>query len=173
MQQMGFELRENNEIETDFFNFTGLNIPENHPARQEQDTFYTEDDRLLRTHTSSVQVHVMNEQSPPIRIICPGRVFRNEQDKTHSPMFNQLECSSVNTSTCNVNFLVDTFSRVLKEIEIRLRPNFFPFTEPSMRWILNLMVSGLKFLVAAWYMVMFFASLMLKCLSRICIWCWH
>ena len=130
MQQMGFELRENNEIETDFFNFTGLNIPENHPARQEQDTFYTEDDRLLRTHTSSVQVHVMNEQSPPIRIICPGRVFRNDQDKTHSPMFHQLECLCIDKHV-NMSMLLDTIKTLLaeffeREIEIRLETKLLP-----------------------------------------------
>lgn len=135
MQSMGFVYQENVEIETIFNNFTGLNIPENHPARAEQDTFYTTDGRVLRTHTSSVQVHVMQEQQPPIRIVCPGRVFRNDQDRTHSPMFHQLECLCIDTHV-NMSMLLQTIRELFraffgKEIPIRLRPNYFPFTEPS------------------------------------------
>ena len=135
MQSMGFSYRENNEVETIFNNFTGLNIPENHPARAEQDTFYTTDGRVLRTHTSSVQVHVMQEEPLPIRVICPGRVFRNDQDRTHSPMFHQLECLCIDKHI-NMSMLLETIRELLrsffnKEIPIRLRPNYFPFTEPS------------------------------------------
>jgi phenylalanyl-tRNA synthetase alpha chain len=135
MQSMGFSYRENNEIESIFNNFTGLNIPENHPARAEQDTFYTTDGRVLRTHTSSVQIHVMQEESPPIRVVCPGRVFRNDQDRTHSPMFHQLECLCIDEHV-NMSMLLETIRELLrsffgKEIPIRLRPNYFPFTEPS------------------------------------------
>tara|TARA_Y200000002_G_scaffold374379_2_gene375037 strand:- start:10278 stop:11258 length:981 start_codon:yes stop_codon:yes gene_type:complete len=135
MKSMGFSYRENAEIETLFNNFTGLNIPENHPARLEQDTFYTDDGRLLRTHTSSVQVHVLRDEQPPLKIVCPGRVFRNDHDRTHSPMFHQLECLYINKQV-NMQMLLATIKELLarffkKDIPIRLRPNYFPFTEPS------------------------------------------
>lgn len=135
MQNMGFVYKSNREIETLYHNFTGLNIPDNHPARAEQDTFYTTDGKLLRTHTSSVQVHVLENEAPPLRLICPGRVYRNDSDRTHSPMFHQLECMCIDENV-DMSMLFYTIKQLLnaffkEDIPIRLRPNYFPFTEPS------------------------------------------
>jgi len=131
----GFSVETGPEIEDDFHNFTALNIPENHPARAMHDTFYFPDGRLLRTHTSPVQVRAMLRQPPPLALIAPGRVYRCDDDITHSPMFHQLEglvvgedVSLANMKACLTDFLQGFFERAL---QLRLRPSYFPFTEPS------------------------------------------
>ena len=123
------------EIENDYFNFEALNIPAHHPARAMHDTFYFGDGRLLRTHTSPSQVHTMQEQAPPIRVICPGRVYRRDSDLTHSPMFHQVEglvvdrgVSFADLKGSVIDFLQKFFE---KELAVRFRPSYFPFTEPS------------------------------------------
>jgi phenylalanyl-tRNA synthetase alpha chain len=133
---IGFSVADGPEIETDFYNFTALNIPENHPARAMHDTFYLDGGALLRTHTSPVQVHYMQDQKPPIRIISPGRVYRVDSDATHSPMFHQVEglwvdeqASFADLKGVIQNFLQRFFER--DDLKVRFRPSFFPFTEPS------------------------------------------
>ena len=133
---MGYSVVEGPEIEFDYYNFEALNIPENHPAKDEQDTFYINDKLLLRTQTSSVQVHVMENKKPPIRIIAPGRVFRSDEvDATHSPSFHQVEGLVIDK---NVTFadLKGTLAEFAKEVfgeetKVKFRPHHFPFTEPS------------------------------------------
>ncbi len=133
---VGFEVADGPEIESDFYNFTALNIPEDHPARAMHDTFYVDDNYVLRTHTSPVQVRYMKSHRPPIRIIAPGRVYRVDSDATHSPMFHQIEGLWVDE---NVNFaglkglLVDFVRKFFEQDDLRarFRPSFFPFTEPS------------------------------------------
>ncbi len=134
--ELGFESVEGPEIEDDFHNFTALNIPELHPARAMQDTFYVMNAvRVLRTHTSPVQIRTMQQRQPPIRIICPGRVFRCDSDRTHSPMFHQVEGLYVaeKVTFADMKYDLQMFhSRFFeREVEVRLRPSFFPFTEPS------------------------------------------
>lgn len=132
---MGFEIYEGKEIETDYYNFTALNIPKDHPARDMQDTFYLSPEFLLRTQTSSGQVHVMEEQKPPIKIISPGKVFRSDDDATHSPMFSQMEGLVVDKgiTLCDLQGLLDVFVKKIfgEEVTTRFRPSYFPFTEPS------------------------------------------
>jgi len=133
---IGFEVAEGPEIETDFYNFTALNIPEDHPARAMHDTFYVDDQHVLRTHTSPVQVHFMQDREPPLRIIAPGRVYRVDSDATHSPMFHQVEGLWVDehVSFANLKGVVQDFLQRFFErddLEVRFRPSFFPFTEPS------------------------------------------
>lgn len=136
LQGMGFEIANGPHIEDDYHNFTALNFPEDHPARTMHDTFYLKDsNRLLRTHTSTVQVHVLNNQKPPLRVATPGRVYRCDHDPTHSPMFNQLECLVVEPG-CNfaqLKWLLLKFCEAYlgKPLDYRFRPSFFPFTEPS------------------------------------------
>ncbi len=132
---MGFSVRSGPDIETDFNNFTALNIPEHHPAREMQDTFYIED-KVLRTHTSPVQVRTMLESKPPIRIIVPGKTYRSDSDSTHTPMFHQVEGLLIDDSStmahlkgCLVDFLKDFFE--INDLKYRFRPSYFPFTEPS------------------------------------------
>ena len=131
----GYRVVEGPEIEDDYHNFQALNIPENHPARTMQDTFYLEDGLLLRTHTSPVQVRVMQSEKPPIRVICPGRVFRRDFDRTHTPMFHQVEglCIDEGISFANLKGTVVDFVKAMfgSDVEIRFRPSYFPFTEPS------------------------------------------
>ena len=142
---MGFSVAEGPEIEDDFHNFTALNFPAGHPARQMHDTFYLPDvagkagdeaKRLLRTHTSTVQVRVMRTQKPPIRVIIPGKTYRNESDMTHTPMFHQLEGLLIDKGAhmghlkgCLIEFCKRLFE--VDELKARFRPSFFPFTEPS------------------------------------------
>ncbi|UDG79441.1 Phenylalanine--tRNA ligase alpha subunit [Candidatus Ecksteinia adelgidicola] len=133
--KLGFSTALGPEIEDDYHNFDALNISQSHPARDDHDTFWFDSTRLLRTQTSSVQIHTMNNQHPPICIITPGRVYRNDYDQTHTPMFHQMEGLLVdkNISFSNLkgilcNFLYDFFE---KNIKIRFRPSYFPFTEPS------------------------------------------
>ena len=134
---LGFAVADGPEIETDFYNFTALNQPENHPARSMHDTFYLEGGKhLLRTHTSPIQVRYMESHPPPIRIIAPGRVYRVDSDATHSPMFHQVEGLWVDEriSFANLKYVVTTFFRLFFErddLQVRFRPSFFPFTEPS------------------------------------------
>ena len=132
---MGFEVFEGNEIENDYYNFTALNTPEDHPARDMQDTFYVSKDFLLRTQTSAGQIHVMESKKPPIKILSPGKVFRSDDDATHSPMFSQMEGLVVDKgiTLCDLKGMLDTFSAQIfgDGVVTRLRPSYFPFTEPS------------------------------------------
>ncbi|WP_201335463.1 MULTISPECIES: phenylalanine--tRNA ligase subunit alpha [unclassified Nitratiruptor] len=123
-------------VEEDFYNFEALNLPKYHPARDMQDTFYFADGKLLRTHTSPVQIRTMQVQKPPIRMISPGSVFRRDFDLTHTPMFHQVEGLVVDeesrVSFANLKFILEDFLRYMfGEVNIRFRPSFFPFTEPS------------------------------------------
>jgi phenylalanyl-tRNA synthetase alpha chain len=131
----GFTVADGPEIEDDWHNFEALNIPANHPARAMHDTFYFGDGRLLRTHTSPVQVRVMQSQQPPVRVICPGRVYRNDSDMTHTPMFHQVEGLVVDEGVtfANLKACLHEFMQALfeKDVKMRLRPSYFPFTEPS------------------------------------------
>ena len=132
----GFEVAEGPEIEDDFHNFEALNIPALHPARAMHDTFYLEDGRLLRTHTSPVQVRVMQERSPPLRIVAPGRVYRRDSDMTHTPMFHQVEGLAVDegVSFADLKENVEDFLSAFfddRRLQVRFRPSYFPFTEPS------------------------------------------
>jgi phenylalanyl-tRNA synthetase alpha chain len=135
--KLGFDVVEGPEVEDDFHNFEALNIPAHHPARAMHDTFYFNDNRLLRTHTSPVQIRVLENQQPPVRIIAPGRVYRCDSDITHTPMFHQVEGLLVDE---NVSFsdLKGTLHEFLKlffeqdDLKTRFRPSYFPFTEPSM-----------------------------------------
>ncbi|WP_417456509.1 phenylalanine--tRNA ligase subunit alpha [Kordiimonas sp.] len=139
---LGFDVAEGPDIENDFHNFTALNIPEEHPARQDHDTFYLKPDangerKVLRTHTSPVQVRTMLSKEPPIRIIAPGRTYRSDWDATHTPMFHQLEGLVIDRDT-HLGHLKGTLEAFLKAffevdaVTLRLRPSYFPFTEPSM-----------------------------------------
>lgn len=133
---MGFFVYEGTEIETDYYNFTALNTPDDHPARDMQDTFYLTPEFLLRTQTSAGQVHVMESKKPPIKVISPGKVFRSDDDATHSPMFSQMEGLVVDKgiSLCDLKGMLDEFVKKIfgsDSIKTRLRPSYFPFTEPS------------------------------------------
>lgn len=132
----GFSLSEGPQIEDDFHNFTALNIPEHHPARASHDTFYFEDGKLLRTHTSNVQIRLMEEKKPPLRSISMGRVYRCDYDQTHSPMFHQTECLWLDhgITFAHLKGLLTAFLHYFfedKDLKIRFRPSYFPFTEPS------------------------------------------
>jgi phenylalanyl-tRNA synthetase alpha chain len=133
--QVGFTVAEGPEIEDDFHNFTALNIPEQHPARAMHDTFYFNAHTLLRTHTSPVQIRVMREVNPPLRIIAPGRVYRCDSDLTHTPMFHQVEGLFVDegVSFADLKGMLDDFLRNFfeRDLQVRFRPSYFPFTEPS------------------------------------------
>lgn len=132
---MGFQIYEGPEIEDDDHNFTRLNVPKNHPARDMQDTFYVAEDIVLRTQTSGGQIRVMDAQRPPIKVLVPGRVFRSDSDATHSPMFHQMEGLVVdrNITLCDLQGMLDEFVQALfgAGVKTRLRPSYFPFTEPS------------------------------------------
>ena len=139
---MGYAVAEGPDIETDFYNFSALNIPQDHPAREMQDTFYIEDTDeenkpfVLRTHTSPVQIRTMLSQEPPIKIIAPGRTYRCDSDSTHSPMFHQVEGLFINENA-NMSDLKGTLIEFCKQffevqdLNVRFRPSYFPFTEPS------------------------------------------
>jgi len=139
---LGFAVAEGPEVEDDYHNFEALNFPPHHPARAMHDTFYLPDGRLLRTHTSPVQIRVMKEQTPPVRIVAPGRVFRSDSDQTHTPQFHQVEGLLVDEDVtfADLKGLLSTFVNTYfeDELEMRLRPSYFPFTEPSaevdIRW---------------------------------------
>ena len=136
--EIGFSVKEGPDVETDYYNFTALNTPENHPAKDMHDTFYLEENMktLLRTHTSPVQVRTMLKGKPPFKIIAPGRTYRSDSDQTHTPMFHQLEGLHIDKNInmghlkgC-LNYFIKEFFEVEK-IEMRFRPSHFPFTEPS------------------------------------------
>ena len=132
---MGFEIFEGPEIEKDYYNFQALNIPADHPARDMQDTFFVTEELLLRSQTSSGQIRVMENKKPPIKILSPGRVYRSDSDATHSPMFHQMEGLVVDKgiTLCDLKGILDEFARRMftAETKTRLRPSYFPFTEPS------------------------------------------
>lgn len=132
---MGFKVFEGPEIETDYYNFTALNTPKDHPARDMQDTFYIADNLLLRTQTSAGQIRVMEKGKPPIKILSPGRVFRSDDDATHSPMFHQMEGLVVDKgiTLCDLQGMLGEFAKRMftSSTKVRLRPSYFPFTEPS------------------------------------------
>jgi len=134
-ESIGFGIESGPETETDYYNFEALNVPEDHPAKDMHDTFYLMESGLLRTHTSPVQIRTMENKNPPHRIICPGKVFRKDSDLTHTPMFHQIEGLVVEEGASFAqlkgllnDFLEDFFGR---EVELRFRPSYFPFTEPS------------------------------------------
>ena len=133
---MGFDVADGPEIETDWYNFTALNQPENHPARSMHDTFYVEGGLLLRTHSSPMQVRYARQHQPPLRVIVPGRTYRVDSDATHSPMFHQVEGLWIDTdiSFADLKGVYTDFLRQFFEtdqLQVRFRPSFFPFTEPS------------------------------------------
>lgn len=133
---MNFSIEEGPLVEDDFHNFEALNLPKHHPARDMQDTFYFEDSMLLRTHTSPVQIRTMLNEKPPIRMICPGAVFRRDYDLTHTPMFHQVEGLVVEegskVSFANLKYILEDFLHYMfGDVKVRFRPSFFPFTEPS------------------------------------------
>ncbi len=140
--QLGFAVATGPEVEDDYHNFEALNFPEHHPARAMHDTFYLPDGRVLRTHTSPVQIRVMKETSPPVRIVAPGRVFRSDSDQTHTPQFHQVEGLLVDRDVtfADLKGMLSEFVNAFfeDELEVRLRPSYFPFTEPSaevdVRW---------------------------------------
>lgn len=133
--QLGFEIAHGPEIEDDYHNFEALNIPAHHPARAMHDTFYFDEHTVLRTHTSPVQIRVMESRQPPLRIIAPGRVYRCDSDLTHTPMFHQVEGLYVDTdvSFADLKGILDDFLRNFfeRDLAVRFRPSYFPFTEPS------------------------------------------
>jgi len=156
-QQFGFTVEEGPEVEDEFHNFEALNIPEHHPARAMHDTFYFADKMLLRTHTSSVQIHTMQEQKPPIRIIAPGRVYRCDSDPTHSPMFHQVEGLLVDEQVTFVDLkgiIIDFLQTFFEDenLKVRFRPSYFPFTEPSAE--IDIAMSGTKSGETKWLEVM-------------------
>ncbi len=143
---IGFESVEGPEIEDDYHNFEALNIPAHHPARAMHDTFYVSDNTVLRTHTSPVQVRVMEEREPPLKVICPGRVYRCDSDLTHTPMFHQVEglLISQDSSFADLKGLIESFLRAFfeKELAVRFRPSYFPFTEPSAEVDIQCVICG-------------------------------
>ena len=140
--RLGFAVADGPEVETDYYNFSALNFPDNHPARAMQDTLFISDQILLRTHTSPVQIRTMQKQSPPVRIIAPGRVYRRDTpDASHSPFFHQVEGLFVDkgVSLGDLKAVIQEFAHYMfgKDIHVRFRPSFFPFTEPSLEYDFN------------------------------------
>ncbi|MGA0598581.1 phenylalanine--tRNA ligase subunit alpha [Enterovirga sp. CN4-39] len=139
---MGFRVAEGPDVETDYYNFTALNFPVGHPAREMHDTFFLQPDhkgerKVLRTHTSPVQIRTMKSQEPPIRVITPGRTYRHDSDQTHTPMFHQVEGLVIDkeANLANLKWILEEFCKAffeVEEVKMRFRPSFFPFTEPSM-----------------------------------------
>jgi phenylalanyl-tRNA synthetase alpha chain len=145
---MGFAVEEGPEIESDYYNFQLLNMPKDHPARDMQDTFYVNENFVLRTHTSPMQARIMTSEEPPIRVIIPGKVYRSDDDASHSPIFNQIEGLAVDKHItmgdlqgCLQAFAEKLFS---KDTKVRLRPSYFPFTEPSVEVDVTCSVCGGK-----------------------------
>ena len=145
--QLGFEVAEGPEIEDDYHNFEALNIPETHPARAMHDTFYFPDGKVLRTHTSPVQIRVMQEKKPPLRVMAPGRVYRCDSDLTHTPMFHQVEGLMIDEQVTFADlkgilsdFLHHFFER--EDLAVRFRPSYFPFTEPSAEADIQCVICG-------------------------------
>ncbi|EAT15416.1 phenylalanine--tRNA ligase subunit alpha [Desulfuromonas acetoxidans] len=145
---LGFCVAEGPEVEQDFYNFEALNIPKDHPARDMQDTFYINDEVVLRTHTSPVQIRSMIKQKPPVRVIAPGTVYRRDSDITHSPMFHQIEGFMVdeNITFGDLKGILTTFIQECfgKSVGVRFRPSFFPFTEPSAEVDIQCVICGGK-----------------------------
>lgn len=143
---VGFQVVEGPEIEDDYHNFEALNIPAHHPARAMHDTFYFDAHRVLRTHTSPVQIRVMESETPPLKVIAPGRVYRCDSDITHTPMFHQVEGFLVDTdvSFADLKGVVYEFLRAFfeKDIQVRFRPSYFPFTEPSAEVDIECVICG-------------------------------
>ncbi len=145
-RQMGFEVAHGPEIEDDYHNFEALNIPAHHPARAMHDTFYFDEHTLLRTHTSPVQIRVMENSEPPLRVIAPGRVYRCDSDVTHTPMFHQVEGLLVDTdvSFADLKGIIIEFLKLFfeKDLAVRFRPSYFPFTEPSAEVDMECVICG-------------------------------
>ncbi|MFI3228718.1 MAG: phenylalanine--tRNA ligase subunit alpha [Bacillota bacterium] len=145
---MGFQVKDGPEIDLAYYNFTALNIPDDHPSRASSDTFYINDEMLLRTQTSTIQVHVMENEQLPIRIICPGKVYRADDDATHSPMFSQVEGLVVDKhiTLSDLKGVLDEFAKAFFDAETRtrFRPSHFPFTEPSVEVDLSCAMCGGK-----------------------------
>ncbi|HPM41490.1 MAG TPA: phenylalanine--tRNA ligase subunit alpha [bacterium] len=143
---MGFSVHTGPDIETDWYNFEALNVPQDHPARDMQDTFYVEGDSLLRTHTSPVQIHVMESRRPPIFAVFPGAVYRRDNDITHSPMFHQVEGLMVDSGITmgDLKGVLSTFCRKVfgGKLGVRFRPSYFPFTEPSAEVDISCVICG-------------------------------
>ena len=145
---LGFAVKEGPEIETDYYNFQTLGIPADHPARDMQDTFYISDSILLRTHTSPMQSRTMLSQKPPIRIVVPGKVYRADDDATHSPIFNQIEglCVEEGISLAHLKNMLEIFAKSTfsEDTKVRFRPSYFPFTEPSVEVDISCSMCGGK-----------------------------
>ena len=145
---MGFSVAEGPEIETDFYNFEALNIPKGHPAREMQDTFYISEDIVLRTHTSPVQVRVMEKHQPPVQIVAPGKVYRKDADVTHTPMFHQVEGLMVDerVTFADLKGVLELFLKEMfgSDTKVRFRPSYFPFTEPSAEVDIGCVICGGK-----------------------------
>ena len=146
--RLGFEVAEGPEVELDYYNFEALNIPKGHPAREMQATFFISDDVVLRTHTSPMQVRTMEKKRPPVRVICPGAVYRCDSDPTHSPMFHQVEGLLVDKGItfADLKGVLTVFVHQMfgKETKLRFRPSFFPFTEPSAEIDIECFICGGK-----------------------------
>jgi phenylalanyl-tRNA synthetase alpha chain len=143
---LGYRVAEGPEVETDYYNFTALNIPEHHPARGEHDTFFLDEGLVLRTHTSPVQIRTMLSQEPPVYVVCPGRTYRNDNDPTHTPMFHQIEGLAVDRGL-TLAHLKGTLAAMARHVfgedaEVRLRPGYFQFTEPSVELDISCFVCG-------------------------------
>lgn len=147
-ERMGFEVAEGPEVETDYYNFEALNIPKNHPARDMQDTFYVSDEIVLRTHTSPVQIRVMEKRNPPVKVIAPGKVYRCDSDISHTPMFHQIEGLLVDEGVTfgDLKGVLTEFVRLVfgEGVGVRFRPSFFPFTEPSAEVDIACLICGGK-----------------------------
>jgi phenylalanyl-tRNA synthetase alpha chain len=144
---MGFDIADGPEVETEYHNFTALNIPESHPSRDLQDTFYFNPEVLLRTQTSPVQIRYMADKKPPFRMVCPGKVYRSDYDISHSPMFHQIEGLMIgeNVSFANLKAILTQFvHEVFGDKKVRFRPHFFPFTEPSAEMDVECVICGGK-----------------------------
>ena len=145
-QRLGFEVVEGPDVELDYYNFEALNIPKDHPARDMQDTFYVTDNIVLRTHTSPIQVRVMEKQPPPVRIIAPGKAYRCDSDMTHTPMFHQVEGLMVDkdVSFGDLKGVLTIFVHQMfgPNVDLRFRPSFFPFTEPSAEVDIQCVICG-------------------------------
>ena len=143
---LGYRVAEGPEVETDYYNFTALNIPEDHPARGEHDTFFLDEGLVLRTHTSPVQIRTMLSQEPPVYVVCPGRTYRNDNDPTHTPMFHQIEGLAVDRGL-TLAHLKGTLAAMARHVfgegaKVRLRPGYFQFTEPSVELDISCFVCG-------------------------------
>jgi phenylalanyl-tRNA synthetase alpha chain len=143
---LGYRVAEWPEVETDYYNFTALNIPPEHPARSEHDTFFLDEGLVLRTHTSPVQIRTMLSQKPPVYVVCPGRTYRRDSDPTHTPMFHQIEGLAVD-SGLTLGHLKGTLAAMARHVfgeglKVRLRPGYFQFTEPSVEMDLSCFVCG-------------------------------